>query len=506
MVDIQSLASLPGAPAAGRVRRRKVGKQRPSIVPRVPAVLEAIRVALDQAPQSKKSTKAASKSSRGIVNDEKTSSAKAASQPSKTSVDVSADPSRDTSINADVLAPSQPRDEASAGGLKRKSPGSSKGSGSADDKPSKSLGSGEVRRYDSSKGAKRKNTGQPIEAPVPGSTVSNSSSGGREQTSYSDQNLKRESPVQASESVSATASEDLSKGFTTATGPSPAQEEGQKRKSPGQNKTSSPTAADGILAPKSAATSVPKTSDGLKRKSPGQTKTSSSASVPKASECLLAPETLAASVPKKSDGQSARAQTSSKGRKRKSADESLASILGSVAMQSMAMQKAMKPPEQLPMKPLSLPPLPDKCEEDNYEISDMEEDAKGNRVEPNRTKKRVPAWSLKITELVKSQASINPDSIFGSRVPKCDLDAIFPDKFYVGPGGIRLHERPVKRRRGSSALWFADRLTKTEIATYSSHMGQKRRLSVFAKRSRASAKVDLAHGKQQGTQCIEHAA
>lgn len=111
-----------------------------------------------------------------------------------------------------------------------------------------------------------------------------------------------------------------------------------------------------------------------------------------------------------------------------------------------------------------------KKEEDNYELSDLEEDKDGNRIEPDRSGKQVPAWSLNFLELATSQGGIDPDSIFGSRVPKLDLEEIFPDSFYRG-------FNPVKRRRGSSSHWVRDALTNQEIVAYTSKMGQKRRWS-----------------------------
>jgi len=121
--------------------------------------------------------------------------------------------------------------------------------------------------------------------------------------------------------------------------------------------------------------------------------------------------------------------------------------------------------------PLGLPLTASKLMEDNYEISDFEEDKDGNRVEPNRTGKLIPAWCAGFPQLVQSQASVDPDSIFGNRVPRCDLDLIFPDYFYQG-------RNPVKRRRGSSGRWFPDRLTRKEVTNYSSKMGYRSRWSV----------------------------
>lgn len=108
--------------------------------------------------------------------------------------------------------------------------------------------------------------------------------------------------------------------------------------------------------------------------------------------------------------------------------------------------------------------------EDNYDISDYEEDAKGKRIEPNRKGKRVPSWSLKYKELAKTQADVDPESIFGSKVPRCDLDLIFPDSLYTELIGWV----PVKRARGDSGYWFKDRVTRTESAAYKRRTGQTR--------------------------------
>jgi len=127
-----------------------------------------------------------------------------------------------------------------------------------------------------------------------------------------------------------------------------------------------------------------------------------------------------------------------------------------------------------------------KREEDNYDISDLEEDSHGHRIEPDRIAKRLPAWCSNWVELATVQAEINPDSIFGSQVPKCDLDVIFPDHFYAG-------FKPVKRKRGSSCNWLKDALTKREIVAYASKMGQNKRWSSIPRKSlRASARRKAA--------------
>jgi len=129
-----------------------------------------------------------------------------------------------------------------------------------------------------------------------------------------------------------------------------------------------------------------------------------------------------------------------------------------------------------------------KREEDNYDISDLEEDSYGHRIEPDRIAKRLPAWCSDWVDLATAQGEINPDSIFGSQVPKCDLDVIFPDHFYAG-------FKAVKRKRGSSCNWVKDALTKREIVAYASKMGQNKRWSSIPKKSlRASARRKAATG------------
>ena len=64
-----------------------------------------------------------------------------------------------------------------------------------------------------------------------------------------------------------------------------------------------------------------------------------------------------------------------------------------------------------------------KIADDNYEISDLEEDVHGNRVEPDRSQKRVPSWCANYVQTAEAQAEVDPDSIFGSHMPICDLDS-----------------------------------------------------------------------------------
>jgi len=108
--------------------------------------------------------------------------------------------------------------------------------------------------------------------------------------------------------------------------------------------------------------------------------------------------------------------------------------------------------------------LPPPKPEDNYELSDKEEESDAE--EPDRSHKPVPMWSAKYLELIEKQADIDPDTIFGRRVPKCDLLAVFSDDLYKGCN----KERP-KRKRGSSGEWRQDRLTTQEVGEYKKKMG-----------------------------------
>lgn len=114
--------------------------------------------------------------------------------------------------------------------------------------------------------------------------------------------------------------------------------------------------------------------------------------------------------------------------------------------------------------------LPPKRPEDNYEISDNgEEDSDADEDTTDRTRKHVPAWCDKYLEELSKQADLDPDTIFGSRVPTCDLDIVFTDELYATVG----NSRP-KRHCGSSRDWRKDRLTHGEIHYYKNRMGHTR--------------------------------
>jgi len=123
--------------------------------------------------------------------------------------------------------------------------------------------------------------------------------------------------------------------------------------------------------------------------------------------------------------------------------------------------------ELVPWLKLRETPIPPPKPEDNYEISDKGEES--DVEEPDRSHKHVPEWSIQYLELITKQASIDSDTIFGTRVPECDLEAIFDDALYAGCK----FERP-KRRRGSSAEWKRDRLSKSEVTDYKCKMGHTR--------------------------------
>lgn len=98
--------------------------------------------------------------------------------------------------------------------------------------------------------------------------------------------------------------------------------------------------------------------------------------------------------------------------------------------------------------------------EENYEMSDHDEDSDDSEASRRRAKKKVPNWAKKENfvpalekQLVKD-FPIDPDELFGE-VETCDLEAIFPD-------------RKLKnyKRRGSSGNWERDGVTAKEKRRY----------------------------------------
>lgn len=130
--------------------------------------------------------------------------------------------------------------------------------------------------------------------------------------------------------------------------------------------------------------------------------------------------------------------------------------------------------------------LPPKDASENYELSDKGSDSEAE--EPDRTQKFTPAWSENYLEMLDSQVDIDADSIFGTRVPHCDLELIFSDKDYLK----YRTERP-RRKRGSSGEWRRDRLSRAEISEYKRKMGHHRRWDI-RKEARCAASVKVADG------------
>jgi len=126
------------------------------------------------------------------------------------------------------------------------------------------------------------------------------------------------------------------------------------------------------------------------------------------------------------------------------------------------------PPPDEPWMQLRRKALPTKSPEDNYELSDGGGDSEAE--EPReRGRKFVPAWCKTYLEDLQKQVDVDPDSIFGNRVPQCCLEDIFTDAIYKQAG----KSRP-RRRRGSSGNWSRDPLTYKEVTSYKERIGHHR--------------------------------
>lgn len=138
------------------------------------------------------------------------------------------------------------------------------------------------------------------------------------------------------------------------------------------------------------------------------------------------------------------------------------------------------PPRQLEaMELLRQVALPPQNPDDTYEVSDKEDssdEAAVEAAEQARKRKKIPPWCDGFERLAIEQAAVDPDTIFGSRVPACDLDSIFPDRLYKSRGCMN-----PRRRRGSSQLWSKDRLQHEEVVAYRQKMRQTRRWSSLMK-------------------------
>mmetsp|Transcript_55001 Transcript_55001/g.120610 ORF Transcript_55001/g.120610 Transcript_55001/m.120610 type:complete len:464 (+) Transcript_55001:40-1431(+) len=116
-----------------------------------------------------------------------------------------------------------------------------------------------------------------------------------------------------------------------------------------------------------------------------------------------------------------------------------------------------------------LVPLPVKRPDENYDLSDKGSDSEEEHQKQHRSKRK-PSWVQNWHQLTKAQADVDPDTIFGTHLPVCDLDVIIGDHFYTGKG----RERPRLRRRGSSQNWRVDKLTCREVERYKRRMRQHR--------------------------------
>ena len=119
--------------------------------------------------------------------------------------------------------------------------------------------------------------------------------------------------------------------------------------------------------------------------------------------------------------------------------------------------------------PLAGPPL----EEDQYtmtEWADSDAEVDDDEKERRRMAKRIPAWCIGWIETAKTQTSIDPDTVFGTKIPKCDLDTLF------GSGTTNAYLKARKGRRGSSGEWGMDRVSREELTEYRHVMGHTQQL------------------------------
>lgn len=151
-------------------------------------------------------------------------------------------------------------------------------------------------------------------------------------------------------------------------------------------------------------------------------------------------------------------------------------------------QKKQQPAAKRPVsiRVVTLAPLPPKDTQDNYELSDRE-GSDGEIADCDRSTKKIPAWCKEFQECVDKQHDVNPDSVFGTAVPQCDIDDIFPDSLYKS-----LNLTKVKRARGSSCVWHQDGLRMDEVESYAKKMGHSRKLGASLRRaSRKSFKCKV---------------
>lgn len=108
-----------------------------------------------------------------------------------------------------------------------------------------------------------------------------------------------------------------------------------------------------------------------------------------------------------------------------------------------------------------------KVDDEQYEVTDKDTDSESELSPNSRSKKHIPSWCVNWRQKAIAQIAVDPESIFGVTVPKCELDIIFTQHNYQQMG---LH-RP-KRARGSSGNWTFDKLTQDEVDRYRAKLGQ----------------------------------
>lgn len=111
--------------------------------------------------------------------------------------------------------------------------------------------------------------------------------------------------------------------------------------------------------------------------------------------------------------------------------------------------------------------LGSKNDEDQYEVTDKDTDSENELTPNSRAKKHIPPWCANWRQKAIAQIAVDPESIFGISMPKCELDVIFTERNYQRMG----LKRP-KRVRGSSGNWTFDQLTQGEIDRYRAKCGQ----------------------------------
>ncbi len=121
----------------------------------------------------------------------------------------------------------------------------------------------------------------------------------------------------------------------------------------------------------------------------------------------------------------------------------------------------------------TLVPLPESPRpEDQYEMTEWEDtDAEGDEdmKERKRMAKRIPAWCIGWIEQAKTQTTIDPDTVFGSRLPRCDLEVLFGQT-------NNAYMKARKGKRGSSGEWGMDDVTRRELEEYRAIMGHTQQL------------------------------